>query len=152
MLHLRPFLTRLLLCFLALTIATGAQAASTDDERVHSVVARFLKDYFNDGYAPYFLESLLVTPAAKASLRRLDAAAKKKDPKVGLDRDLVAQGKVHAAEYSVENIIVTGDKATAEGVAEGFPKIALRLVRNKSGWLIDGAGEINPAPAKPARR
>jgi len=143
--NLRSSFVCLLLCFVACLVPITAPAASPDEDRAEKVVARFLKDYLGNGYLDYFRESTLVTPAAKAALRKLEAAAKKKSPEVPLDHDPVVQGQDHAETYRVENIVIIGDKATAEGVAEGFPKIPLRLVRTKGGWLIDGAGEINPA-------
>ena len=148
--NLRSSLICLLLSFAACLVPGSAPAASPDEDRAEKVATRFLKDYLSSGYLDYFRESPLVTAAAKAALRKLEAAAKKKSPEVPLDHDPVLQGQDHAGTYRVENIVITGDKATMEGVAEGFPNIPLRLVRTKGGWLIDGAGEINPAlrPAK----
>ena len=83
-------------------------------------------------------------PARKAPRKK--AAAKKKNPEMGLDYDPVVQGQDYAESYRLDNLVIDGDKATAEGVAEGFPPIKLRLVRTKSGWIIDGAGAINPGP------
>lgn len=144
--NLRSSLVCLLLCLMASTVSTTALAASPDEDRAEKVATRFLKDYLSSGYLDYFRESPLVTAAAKAALRKMEAAAKKKSPEVPLDHDPVVLGQDHAETYSIENIVITGDKATVEGVAEGFPKIPLRLVRTKGGWLIDGAGEINPGP------
>ena len=144
--NLRSSLVCLLLSFAACLAPLSVSAASPDEDRAEKVATRFLKDYLGGGYLDYFRESTLVTPAAKAALRKLEAAAKKKAPELGLDRDPVVQGQDHAENYRLENLIIAGDKATVEGVAEGFPNISLRLVRTKGGWLIDGAGEINPGP------
>jgi hypothetical protein len=144
--NLRSSLVCLLLSFVACLAPLSASAASPDEDRAEKVATRFLKDYLGGGYLDYFRESTLVTTAAKAALRKLEAAAKKRNPELGLDHDPVVQGQDHAETYRIENIVIDGDKATGEGVAEGFPKIPLRLVRAKGGWLIDGAGEINPAP------
>lgn len=142
--NLRSFLLCLSAALLACVLP--ATAAPSDEERATFVATRFLKDYFGSGLLDYFRESPLVTPAAKAALRKLEAAAKKKNPELGLDYDPVVQGQDYAESYRLDNLMIDGDKATAEGVAEGFPPIKLRLVRTKSGWLIDGAGAINPGP------
>lgn len=143
--NLRSFLLCLSAALLACVLP--ATAAPSDEERATFVAARFLKDYFAPGgFLDYFRESQIVTPAAKAALRKIEAAAKKKSPETGLDFDPVVSGQDYAESYRLDNLVIDGDKATAEGVAEGFPPIKLRLVRTKSGWLIDGAGTVNPGP------
>jgi hypothetical protein len=140
---LRPFFAILLALFWFVGLSTPRSVAadSGDAAAVKQVVQTFLKEHLasHDPDAS-FLKSPLVTPAAKDALR---AMKKKAGKDFGLEADPVTGGQDHPDSYKFAVGKVEADKATATAAAKDFPTIQFRLAKEKSGWKIDGVGEIN---------
>lgn len=138
----RPFAILLaVFSFIGFSTPRTVAADSGDSAAVNQVVQTFLKAHLkSEAPDADFLKSPLVTPAAKDALR---AMMKKGGKDFGLEADPVTGGQDHPDSYKFAVGKVEADKATATASAKDFPTIHFRLVKEKSGWKIDGAGSIN---------
>lgn len=125
-------------CFLFLA-APVLRAEAGDEAAVAKVGDTFFKTYINskDPFA-YLPKSPLVTGAVKSSFQAI-----KKQAGGELDYDPVTQGNDRADVYLTAHVKVSGDTATAQGTAKGWPSIPMRFVLSSHGWLIDAVGDLN---------
>lgn len=130
-----------LLSFVVLPTPRAFAADNGDGAAVKQVAQTFLKEHLkSQDPDATFLKSPLVTTAAKNALRAL---MKKGGKDFGLESDPVTGGQDHPDNYKIVVGKVEADKAAVSAEAKDFPTIHVRLVKEKSGWKIDGAGEIN---------
>ena len=139
----RRLLATLLALFSFVSIFTPHATAADggDSAAVKQVAETFLKEHVkSEAPDAAFLKSPLITSAAKDALR---AMMKKAGKDFGLEADPVTGAQDHPDSYKFVVGKVSADNATVSAEAKDFPTIHFRLVKEKSGWKIDGAGQIN---------
>ncbi|WP_298611341.1 hypothetical protein [uncultured Thiothrix sp.] len=122
---------------------------------------------FMNSYTQYFKEdqpdpdkwvatSEALTPGFKAAYKQLIEHAKKADPELGLGFDPIIDGQDSPDKFTEvtsckEKSGIMLVKGSWEGANEGM-EVAIKPIKIKTQWLIDGAGIVNIPEKEQAAR